>query len=144
MLPLALSRLAVDKAWDKIIEPYEETIIDYCSFIIFYTITASSRNLLMNWSSDLFIIASIALVSTFFFAFAIRKIGFYFHRNENKITSFLLMGTMKDCGLAGGIALILFNQEVALPSLIFAVFTLIHINWLKYKIKRINIASNNN
>ena len=144
LLPLALSRLAVEKAWDKIIEPYEETIIDYCSFIIFYTITASSRNLLMNWSSDLFIIASIALVSTFFFAFAIRKIGFYFHSNENKITSFLLMGTMKDCGLAGGIALILFNQEVALPSLIFAIFTLIHINWLKYKIKRINIGSNNN
>jgi predicted Na+-dependent transporter len=49
------------------------------------------------------------------------------------------MGTMKDCGLAGGIALILFNREVALPALIFAVFTLIHINWLKYKIKRINI-----
>jgi BASS family bile acid:Na+ symporter len=144
LLPLVLSRLAIEKTWDKIIEPYEETIIDYCSFIVFYTITASSRNLLMNWSSDLFIIASIAIVSTFFFAFAIRKIGFYFHSEENKITSFLLMGTMKDCGLAGGIALILFNQEVALPSLIFAIFTLIHINWLKYKIKRINIASNNN
>jgi predicted Na+-dependent transporter len=43
------------------------------------------------------------------------------------------MGTMKDCGLAGGIALILFNQEVALPSLIFAIFTFIYINWFKYK-----------
>ncbi|MCK7467416.1 MAG: hypothetical protein MZU91_04265 [Desulfosudis oleivorans] len=84
LLPLVLSRLAVEKAWDKIIEPYEETIIDYCSFIIFYTITASSRNLLMNWSSDLFIIASIALVSTFFFAFAIRKIGIYFHSSEEQ------------------------------------------------------------
>ena len=78
LLPLALSRIAVEKTWDKIIEPYEETIIDYCSFIVFYTITASSRNLLINWSSDLFIIASIAFVSTFFFAFAIRKIGIYF------------------------------------------------------------------
>ena len=133
LLPLAISRIAVEKTWDKIIEPYEETIIDYCSFIVFYTITASSRNLLMNWSSDLFIITSIALVSTFFFAFAIRKIGIYFHSNENKITSFLLMGTIKDCGLAGGIALILFNQEVALPSLIFAIFTFIYINWFKYK-----------
>jgi BASS family bile acid:Na+ symporter len=142
LLPLALSRLAVDKAWDKIIEPYEETIIDYCSFIIFYTITASSRNLLMHWTSNLFIITSIAFVSTFFFAFAIRIIGIYFHKNENKITSFLLMGTMKDCGLAGGIALILFNQEVALPSLIFAIFTLIHINWLKYKMRH-NISDPN-
>jgi BASS family bile acid:Na+ symporter len=143
LLPLAISRIAVERTWDKIIEPYEETIIDYCSFIVFYTITASSRNLLMNWSSDLFIITSIALVSTFFFAFAIRKIGIYFHSNENKITSFLLMGTMKDCGLAGGIALILFNQEVALPSLIFAIFTLINMNWLKYKMRHILNGQNN-
>jgi BASS family bile acid:Na+ symporter len=137
LLPLALSRLAVDKTWDKIIEPYEETIIDYCSFIVFYTITASSRNLLMHWSSDLIVISSIALVSTFIFAFAIRKIGLYFHRKENKITSFLLMGTMKDCGLAGGIALILFNREAAFPSLIFAIFTFIYINWFKYKRRHI-------
>ena len=142
-LPLVLSRIAIEKTWDKIIEPYEETIIDYCSFIVFYTITASSRNLLINWSSDLFIIASIAFVSTFFFAFAIRKIGIYFHSHENEITSFLLLGTMKDCGLAGGIALILFNQEVALPSLIFAIFTFIYMNWLVYKVRHIINASNN-
>ena len=142
-LPLVLSRIAIEKTWDKIIEPYEETIIDYCSFIVFYTITASSRNLLINWSSDLFITASIAFVSTFFFAFAISKIGIYFHSHENEITSFLLLGTMKDCGLAGGITLILFNQEVALPSLIFAIFTFIYMNWLKYKVRHIISASNN-
>ena len=144
LLPLALSRLIIEKEWDKIIDPYEVTIIDYCYFVIFYTITASSVNVLTDWSSDLSVIALTAFVSIFLFAFAIRKIGLFFHVNESKITSLLLMGTMKDCGLAGGIALILFNREVALPALIFAVFTLIHINWLKYKIKRINIASNNN
>jgi hypothetical protein len=137
LLPLALSRLVIEKEWDKIMKPYEETIIDCCYFIVFYAIAASGKTLLMNWSSDIFIIASIALASTFFFAFAIRKIGLYFHSNENKITSFLLMGTMKDCGLAGGIALILFNQEVALPSLIFAIFTFIYMNWLKYKMRHI-------
>jgi len=144
LLPLALSRLIIEKEWDKIIDPYEVIIIDYCYFVIFYTITASSGNVLADWSSDLFVIALTAFVSIFFFAFMIRKIGLYFHVNESKITSFLLMGTMKDCGLAGGIALILFNRDAALPALIFAVFTLIHINWLKYKIKRINTASNNN
>ena len=144
LLPLALSRLIIEKEWDKIIDPYEVTIIASCYFVIFYTITASSGNVLTDWSSDLSVIALTAFVSIFLFAFAIRKIGLFFHVNESKITSLLLMGTMKDCGLAGGIALILFNREVALPALIFAVFTLIHINWLKYKIKRINIASNNN
>jgi bile acid:Na+ symporter, BASS family len=143
LLPLTLSRLIIEKEWDKMIDPYEVTIIDCCYFAIFYTITASSGNVLADWSDDLSFIALTAFLSIFFFAFVIRKIGLYFHVNESKITSLLLMGTMKDCGLAGGIALILFNREVALPALIFAVFTLIHINWLKYKIKRIYIASNN-
>jgi BASS family bile acid:Na+ symporter len=143
LLPLVLSRLAVDKTWDKIIEPYEGTIIDYCSFVVFYTITASSRNILPDWSSDLFVIALIAFLSIFFFAFAIGKIGNYFHDPENKNISFLLLGSMKDCGLAGGIALILFNQEVALPSLIFAIFTFIYMNWLKYKTRHIINDPNN-
>jgi BASS family bile acid:Na+ symporter len=143
ILPLVLSRLAVEEAWDKIIEPYEQTIIDYSSFLVFYTITASSRNILPDWSSDLFVIALIAFVSIFFFAFAIGKIGFYFHDPENKNISFLLLGSMKDCGLAGGIALILFNQEVALPSLIFAIFTFIYMNWLKYKMRHIINGPNN-
>lgn len=143
ILPLVLSRIAVDKAWDKIIKPYEQTIIDYSCFLVFYTITASSRNILPDWSSDLFVIALIAFVSIFFFAFAIGKIGFYFHDPENKNISFLLLGSMKDCGLAGGIALILFNQEVALPSLIFAIFTFIYMNWLKYKMRHIINSSNN-
>jgi BASS family bile acid:Na+ symporter len=143
LLPLALSRLAVDKAWDKIIEPYEKTIIDSCSFIVFYTITAGSRNILSDWSSDLFVIALIAFVSIFFFAFAIGKIGNYFHDSENKNTAFLLLGTMKDCGLAGGIALILFNREVALPALIFAICTFIFMNWLKYKMRRTINGPNN-
>jgi BASS family bile acid:Na+ symporter len=144
LLPLILSRLVIDNGWDKKIEPAKETIIDYCYFVVFYTITASGRNLLMRWSFDLFVIAFIALVSTFIFSYTIRKIGLYFHSNENKITSFLLMGTMKDCGLAGGIALILFSREVALPSLIFAVFTFIHINWLKYKMSHIDKVANIN
>ena len=37
LLPLVLSQIAIEKTWDKIIEPYEETIIDYCYFIVFYT-----------------------------------------------------------------------------------------------------------
>jgi bile acid:Na+ symporter, BASS family len=143
-LPLIISRIIIEKEWDTIIKKYEETTIDYSSFIVFYTITAGSRIFLMHWSSDLSIIALIAFVSTFLFYFMIRKIGFYFHGQENKINFFILLGTMKDCGLAGGIALTVCNQEAAIPSLIFAVFTFIYMNWLKYRMRHITKSSNNN
>ena len=56
---------------------------------------------------------------------------------QNKINFFILPGTMKECGLAGGIALTVFSPEVAIPSLIFAVFTYIYMNWLKFRFRHI-------
>ena len=141
VLPLLISRIAIDKEWDKIINKYDDMIMDYSLFIVFYAITASNRNFFMNWSVDLLIIVSIAFSSTFLFYFIIRKIGYYFHAQEDKISSFILPGTMKECGLAGGIALTVFNQEVAIPSLVFAIFTYIYMNWLKYKFRHI-VGSN--
>jgi BASS family bile acid:Na+ symporter len=73
----------------------------------------------------------------------IRQIGFYLHEQENKINFFILLGTMKNCGLAGGIALTVFSPEVALPSLIFAVFTFIYMNWIKYRTRHITNSDNN-
>jgi bile acid:Na+ symporter, BASS family len=142
LLPLILSWIIVDKEWDKVIAKYEDAATDFGHFIVFYTITASSRNFLMLHSFDLLFIALIALGSTFLFYFMIRKIGFYLHEGENKINFFILLGTMKDCGLAGGIALTVFSPEAAVPPLIFAVFTFVYINWIKYRTRHITSSNN--
>jgi BASS family bile acid:Na+ symporter len=144
LLPMLVSRIIIEQEWDKIIKKHEETAINCSSFIVFYAITANSINFLMNWSSDLFIICLIAFVSTFLFYFAIRQAGFYFHGQENNINMFILLGTMKDCGLAGGIALTVFNQEAAIPPLIFAIFTFIYMNWLKFRFRHIINNSSDN
>jgi bile acid:Na+ symporter, BASS family len=133
LLPLVVSRIAVEKEWDKIIEPYEGIIIDICFFIVFYTITASNKDILVDWSSDLSSIAIIAFLIIFLVALAIVKAGGFFHTAENKITSLLLLGTMKNYALAGGIGLIIFDRKAALSALIFAAVNFIYVNWLKYK-----------
>jgi BASS family bile acid:Na+ symporter len=142
-LPLAISRIIVDKDWKKIVEPYEGIVTDICFFIVFYTITANNRNILADWSSDLSSLAIIAFAIIFLAALGIVKAGGFFHTADNKITSLLLLGTMKNYALAGGIALTVFNKEAALPALVFAVFTFIYINLLKYKMKHITDSSNN-
>jgi len=132
-LPLTLSRIIVEKDWDKIVEPYEGIIIDICFFIVFYAITANNRDILVDWSSDLSSIAIIAFAIIFLAALIIVKAGGFFHTAENKITSLLLLGTMKNYALAGGIALIIFDRQAALPALIFAAVNFIYVNRLKYK-----------
>ena len=126
LLPLVVSRIAVEKEWDKIIEPYEGIIIDICFFIVFYTITASNKDILVDWSSDLSSIAIIAFLIIFLVALAIVKAGGFFHTAENKITSLLLLGTMKNYALAGGIGLIIFDRKAALSALIFAAVNFMH------------------
>ncbi len=135
VLPLVVSRIAVEKEWDKLIEPYENIITDCCLFIVFYSLTANGRDMLLNWPNDLSSVAFIAVIGIFLIALAIEKIGELFHVAEKKITSLLLLGTMKNYGLSGGIALIIFSREAALPSLVFAIITFFYINWLKYKYK---------
>ncbi len=133
VLPLIVSRIAVEKDWDKLIEPYEGIIIDCCFFIVFYSITANGRDVIMNWPDDLSSVAFIAVIGIFSLALVIEKIGKLFHVAGGKVTSILLLGTMKNYGLSGGIALVIFSREAALPSLVFAIITFFYINWLKYK-----------
>jgi BASS family bile acid:Na+ symporter len=131
IMPLVLSRLVIDKSWDEKIKNHEETMLDYSSFIVFYAIMANSKRFLVNLTSDLTFIIIIALTGTLLFTFLIRRIGLYFRPRDERINTLILLGTMKNCGLAGGIALTIFQQEVAVPALIFAVFTFINMNWIK-------------
>jgi len=141
ILPLALSRIAVDKDWDKIIAPYRETINDWCFFIVFYALAASSRYLILRRPLDLLFIALIAAVSTFLLGCIIEKICSSYRIPKEKITALLLLGTLKNYGLAGGIALVVFNRQAALPAIVFLFFMYAYEIWLKYKMKDINIIT---
>jgi len=143
VLPLLISRIAVENEWDRIINQHDDLMMDFSLLIVFYTITANSRPFLLQWSVDLLIIVAIAFVSTFVFYFIIRRIGLYLRASDERINAFILPATMKECGLAGGIALTVFSPEVAVPSLIFAVFTVIYMNWLKFRFRHI-VAANDN
>jgi bile acid:Na+ symporter, BASS family len=138
VLPLVLSRIAVDKDWDKIFEPYKEIINDWCFFIVFYALAASCRYLNFRRPLDVFFIALIAAASTFLLGYAIEKICVFYRVPKEKVISLFLLGTLKNYGLAGGIALAVFNKQAALPAIIFIFFMFLYELWLKNKMKTIN------
>jgi BASS family bile acid:Na+ symporter len=140
VLPLALSRIAVDKDWDKIFEPYKEIINDWCFFIVFYALAASCRYLIFRRPLDILFIAAIAVASTFLLGYAIEKICAFYRVPKEKVISLLLLGTLKKYGLAGGIALAVFNKQAALPAIVFIFVVFIYELRLKNKIKTINIS----
>ncbi len=47
----------------------------------------------------------------------------------------MLLGTLKNYGLAGGLALSFFDTKTALPSTVSVVFMIIYIIWLEFQKK---------
>ncbi len=138
VLPLALSRVAVDKDWEKIFAPYTEMINDWCLFIVFYALAANSRYLIFRRPLDLVFIAAIAVASTFLLGLVIEKICVFYRIPKEKIIALLLLGTLKNYVLAGGIALAVFNKQAAPPAIVFIFVMFIYEIWLKSKIKTNN------
>ena len=133
LLPLILSRVLVEKDWDNLIMPHKGMIIDCCFFIVFYTVAAKTKGLVADWSYDMSAILIIAAVSVLLVFFIFRKVARLLSVTENKITSLLLLSTMKNYGMAGGLALLMFSEKVAFAALAFAVINFFYTNWLAYR-----------
>ena len=78
-------------------------------------------------------IASIAIASTFFLGVLIDWVLSLFHIPKETRTSLVLLGTLKNQGMAGGLALTLFSQEAALPAAISTMVMTVYIIWLYIK-----------
>lgn len=133
LLPLILSRLAVDRDWDARIRPYEGMISDGCFFVVFYALVANNAQLIRQWPVDALLIAILAVAVTILVTLTLLLIRRFYKISPSIISSLLLLGTMKNYGLAGGIALYLFNPEAAVPALIFAVVMFINMIGLKFR-----------
>jgi BASS family bile acid:Na+ symporter len=53
--------------------------------------------------------------------------------NKKNIISLVLQGTLKNQGIAGGLAIALFAKEAALPSAIYSILMILYIMWLDWR-----------
>ncbi len=130
-LPLLFSRIAVDRNWAPLIDRHEGTVTDVCFFIVFYTMAAQNVQLIRQWPLAIVLISLVAVLSIALISVAFWLIGKFHKVPRQNISSLLLLGTMKNYGLAGGIALYVFSSEAALPALIFSLFMFIFTIGLK-------------
>jgi len=65
----------------------------------------------------------------------IEKAGALLRLPEKVLTSLVLPGTLKNYGLAGGLALALFSKKTSVPATVSAVFMIVYIIWLELKLK---------
>ena len=65
----------------------------------------------------------------------VERAGALLRLPEKVLTSPVLLGTLKNYGLAGGLALALFSKKTSVPATVSAVFMVVYIIWLELKLK---------
>jgi BASS family bile acid:Na+ symporter len=78
-------------------------------------------------------VAGSVFATTFILGWAIQKTGVLFKLDKRNIISLVLQGTLKNQGIAGGLAIALFEKEAALPSAIYSVFLILYFIWLDWR-----------
>jgi len=130
VLPLILSRLILRFQWQTRIEPVRGLLTDWGFFIVLYSMIGVNRDLIFAKPLLILPIAGVALATTFVLGFVIEKVAAWLKRDRKNTVSLVLLGTLKNQGIAGGIAIALFEKEAALPSAVYSIVMILYIMWL--------------
>jgi bile acid:Na+ symporter, BASS family len=133
LLPLVLSQLLQWLGFAPKIEPYKGTLTNWSFFFITYTIVGLNRQLFLGQPMSLLPVVFIAVGTTFVWGEIIERCCRWLGLAQPLTISLILLGTLKNYGLSGGLALTLFSTQTSVPSAVSTVFMIVYIIWLNVK-----------
>ncbi|MDD3580036.1 MAG: hypothetical protein PHW74_03320 [Desulfobacca sp.] len=133
LIPLIVSRLLLWSGLSGRLEPIKGAITNWSFFLITYTIVGLNQELFLRQPLTLLPVALIALASTFILGTVIDRLARLAGVEPPTITSLMLLGTLKNYALAGGLALTLFSQQTAVPAAVSTIFMIVYIIWLGFQ-----------
>jgi BASS family bile acid:Na+ symporter len=136
LLPVIVSRLLLRIGVASRLDSIRGAMTNWSFFLLTYTIVGLNRDLILGQPLSLLPVVIIASASTFLLGWGIEKVGGLLQIPQKILTSLVLLGTLKNYGLAGGLALALFSKKTSVPATVSAVFMIIYIIWLELKLKR--------
>ena len=136
VLPLVLSRMILYFNWQDRIAPVRGLLTDWGFFIVLYSIIGVNRDLIFSRPLSIVPVAVVVFATTFILGWAIQKIGVLFKMDKKNIISLVLQGTLKNQGIAGGLAIALFEKEAAVPSAVYSIFMILYIMWLDWRTQK--------
>lgn len=137
VLPLILSRVILYFNWQDKLSSVRGPLTDWGFFIVLYSMIGINRNLIFSNPWTIVPIAAIGFGTTFVLGWVIQKTCVLCMVNKKNIISFVLQGTLKNQGIAGSLAIALFEKEAALPSAIYSILMIVYIMWLDWQKKRV-------
>ncbi|HOU51385.1 MAG: hypothetical protein KBG22_12090 [Smithella sp.] len=135
VLPLILSRMILYFQWEDRLTPVRGLLTDWGFFIVLYSMIGVNRDLIFSRPMALIPLAATVFCATFVLGWIIQKSGEILKIEKSNLISLVLQGTLKNQGIAGGLAIALFEKETALPSAVYSVFMILYVMWLDWRKK---------
>ena len=132
VLPLLISRVL---RWANLVdrlEPVRGAFTNWSFALITYTIVGLNRDLFLHQPLTLLSPMAIALISTFGLGWAINGAARLLGLGREITVSLVMLGTLKNAALAGGLALSLFNKQTAVPATVSSIFLIVYFIWLSF------------
>jgi len=136
VVPLVISRILLYTGWAKHLDRWRGTIVNWSFFVVLFTIVGLNRQAFLGEFDVLLRIAIIAITITFILGYAIELITKALHVEHATSISLILMGTMKNYGLASGILLTLFSERASIPTSICLTFAVLRMVWLGFHFRK--------
>jgi len=130
ILPLFISRVLPRWKIGQKLASMKGPITNWSFFVVVYTIVGLNHDIFIREPLRLVPVALIAAASMFVLGLIIEWTGRLFSITPQTTMSLILLGTIKNYGLAAGIALALFSKESALPATVSTIFMFIYIIWM--------------
>lgn len=130
ILPLLISRFMISEKLNKNVAPWKGGITNWSFFLIMYTLVGLNSNVFLSMQPVLLTIAIIAISTNFILGYLIEWISKIFKISPSTRTGLVLLGTLKNQGMAGGLALTIFGKEAAIPAAVFTASMIVYIVWL--------------
>ncbi|MFW6414847.1 MAG: bile acid:sodium symporter family protein [Thermodesulfobacteriota bacterium] len=136
ILPLAVSRLIRRSIFVDSIRAYRGTLVNWCFFVVITTIVGINRDYLCAHLEIVPWLALIAILLTFGLGALLGSIGKRRFSSRERTTSIVLLSTLKNYGIASGLAIQFFPPETALPPVVGNVVMIIYFIWLSLSFRR--------
>jgi BASS family bile acid:Na+ symporter len=129
--PIILSQVLSRTGLSSKLEKARGPMTNWSFFLIVYTMTGLNRDGIISQPSSVVVIIALAVASTFVLGWVIEKAALLLGTNRQITASLVLLGTFKNYGLAGGLSLYFFNEQVALPATIASAVSILYIIFLE-------------
>jgi BASS family bile acid:Na+ symporter len=136
LVPIVLSRVLLFTGLMKRINPWRGTIVNWSFFIALFTIVGLNRQAFLGEFDILIRVVVIAVSSSFLLGYIVELVARALRINREESISMVLLGSLKNYGLASGILLTLLGERAAIPASVCTVFGILHLVWLGFHYRK--------